>query len=67
MTHMTEPSPDLEARQLRALLTMSRELMQVDKPGAALALAGRARRRQTMIGTAWRWPAWTADRNRQRW
>ena len=42
MTHMTEPSPDLEARQLRALLTMSRELMQVDKPGAALALAGRA-------------------------
>lgn len=42
MTHMTEPSPDLEARQLRALLTMSRELMQVDKPSAALALAGKA-------------------------
>lgn len=42
MTYMTEPSPDQEARQLRALLTMSRELMQVDKPSAALALAGKA-------------------------
>jgi len=42
MTYVTEPSPDLEARQLRALLTMSRELMQVDKPSAALGLAGRA-------------------------
>ena len=42
MTHLIEPSPDLEVRQLRALLTMSRELMQVDKPSTALALAGRA-------------------------
>jgi diguanylate cyclase (GGDEF)-like protein len=42
MTHMTEPDPDLEVRHLRALLTMSRELMQIDKPSIALALAGRA-------------------------
>jgi diguanylate cyclase (GGDEF)-like protein len=31
-----------EVRQLQALLTLSRELTQVDKPQAALALAGRA-------------------------
>ena len=31
-----------EVRQLRALLTMSRELMQIDEPQAALALVGRA-------------------------
>jgi len=42
MTHMTERDPDPEVWQLRALLTVSRELMQVDKPSAALALAGRA-------------------------
>jgi hypothetical protein len=29
-----------EARQLQALLALSRELMQVDQPQAALALAG---------------------------
>lgn len=33
---------DVEVQQLQALLTMSRELMQVDEPLAALALAGRA-------------------------
>jgi diguanylate cyclase (GGDEF)-like protein len=33
---------DAEVQQLRALLTMSRELMQVDQPQVALALAGRA-------------------------
>ena len=42
MTHMIERDPDLEVGQLRALLTMSRELMQSDKPFAALAPAGRA-------------------------
>jgi len=52
MTHMTEPSPDLEVRQLQALLTMSRELMQVDKPSAALALAGRAMAELTHIDSA---------------
>jgi diguanylate cyclase (GGDEF)-like protein len=40
MTPNTEP--DTEVEQLRALLTMSRELMQTDEPLAALALAGRA-------------------------
>jgi diguanylate cyclase (GGDEF)-like protein len=34
--------PDTEVLQLRALLTMSRKLMQADEPLAALALAGRA-------------------------
>jgi hypothetical protein len=40
MTRNTEP--DTEVEQLRALLTMSRKLMQTDEPLAALALAGRA-------------------------
>jgi diguanylate cyclase (GGDEF)-like protein len=40
MTRKTEPVA--EVQQLRALLTMSRELMQVDEALAALALAGRA-------------------------
>ena len=40
MTRNTESST--EAGQLRALLTMSRELMQADEPFAALVLAGRA-------------------------
>jgi diguanylate cyclase (GGDEF)-like protein len=39
MTHHTEP--DTEVRQLRALLTMSRELMQADEPSAVPGLAGR--------------------------
>jgi diguanylate cyclase (GGDEF)-like protein len=34
--------PDTEVGQLRALLTMSRELMQADEPSAVLVLAGRA-------------------------
>ena len=52
MTHMTEPDPDLEVRHLRALLTMSRELMQVDKPSIALALAGRAMAELAYIDSA---------------
>jgi diguanylate cyclase (GGDEF)-like protein len=36
------PRPDADVQQLRNLLTMSRELMQVDESLAALALAGRA-------------------------
>lgn len=40
MTRNTES--DTEARQLRTLLTLARELMQADTPAAALALAGRA-------------------------
>ena len=40
MTRTTEP--DTEVGELRALLTMSRELMQSDEPLAVLALAGRA-------------------------
>ncbi|MEW6023897.1 MAG: GGDEF domain-containing protein [Pseudomonadota bacterium] len=40
MTRNTESST--EAGQLRALLTMSRELMQADEPFAALVLTGRA-------------------------
>lgn len=40
MTPNTDPAK--EAEQLRALLTMSRELMQADEPFAALLLAGRA-------------------------
>jgi diguanylate cyclase (GGDEF)-like protein len=40
MTRKT--GPDTEVGQLRALLGMSRELMQTDEPLAALALAGRA-------------------------
>jgi diguanylate cyclase (GGDEF)-like protein len=40
MTRNTEP--DTEVGQLRALLTMSRELMQTDEPLAVLMLAGRA-------------------------
>lgn len=40
MTRHTESST--EAGQLRALLSMSRELMQADEPFAALVLAGRA-------------------------
>ena len=40
MTHNTEP--DTEVRQLRALLAMSRELMQADEPSAVLVLTGRA-------------------------
>jgi len=52
MTHMTERDLDLEARQLRALLTMSRELMQADKPFTALALAGRAMAELTHIDSA---------------
>ena len=39
---MRNAGPDAEVQQLQALLTMSRELMQVDEPLAALALAGRA-------------------------
>ena len=42
MTRTTEQGPEAEIRQLRAVVTMSRELMQVDKASAALALAGRA-------------------------
>jgi len=38
----TETEPDTDVLQLRALLTMSRELMQADEPSAALVLAGRA-------------------------
>jgi len=37
----TNMEQDTEVLQLRALLTMSRELMQTDEPLAALALAGR--------------------------
>jgi len=39
---MQHTGPDADVQQLRALLTMSRELMQVDEPLAVLALAGRA-------------------------
>ncbi|AWL06977.1 diguanylate cyclase [Massilia oculi] len=52
MTHITERDPDLEVRQLRALLTMSRELMQADQPFAALALAGGAMVELTHIDRA---------------
>ncbi len=42
MTRTTEQGPEAEIRRLRAVVAMSRELMQVDKASDALALAGRA-------------------------
>lgn len=43
---------DAEVHQLRALLTMSRELMQTDQPLAALELAGRAMAELTLLDRA---------------
>ena len=42
MAQQIEHDPGVEVRQLRALLTMARELIQVESPSAVLALTGRA-------------------------
>lgn len=42
MAQQIERDPGGEVRHLRALLTMARELMQVESPAAVLALTGRA-------------------------